>query len=227
MNGKFARRSTGVRVLTLVLAFVLVMGASVAGTLAWLSATTGPVTNTFTSEELFADAENNFKLWEHKAEDTDGDGRFTLTEEKVVANSYSILPGVNIPKDPTVEINDLEEHAYLYIKVTGLPMASGLSATVNSANWTALGDEYPGVYVYSGANADPATKVIKATDSNKVTFTANILTNDQVVVAADYAGAADNISLSFNAYMVQATGNGTTAAEAWANTYGAPAGEGN
>ena len=227
MNGKFARRSTGVRVLTLVLAFVLVMGASVAGTLAWLSATTGPVVNTFASEELFADAENNFKLWENKAEDTDGDGCFTLTEEKVTTNSYSILPGVNIPKNPTVEIVGLEEYAYLYIKVTGLPMATGLTATVDADNWTELGAAYPGVYVYIGEKADSATKVIKATDSNKVTFNATILTDNQVVVDAAYTGAADDISLSFDAYMVQATGNGANAAEAWANTYGAPAGEGN
>lgn len=234
MNGKYVRRSTGVRVLTLVLAFVLVMGASVAGTLAWLTAKTTQVTNTFTSAELFDDPGTDFTLWEHKAYDTDGDGRFEWAKktgesyvkvdkaeeaDEVSTNTYSILPGVNIPKDPTVDVVDLKEHAYLYIKVTGLPLDTGLTASVDTANWTALGTDYPGVYVYSGTAA--TDKVIKATNTDKKTFTATILTSNQIEVAGTYAGTNDNITLSFEAYMVQATGNGSNAAEAWANTYGA------
>ena len=216
MSKNFAGRSKGFKVMSLVLAFVLVVGASVAGTLAWLTAQTPTVTNTFTSAELFSD-NGSFTLWEHKAEDDDGDGVYTLDNStEVKSNSYSILPGVNIPKDPTVDVVGLEEHAYLYIKVTST-LPTGLTYSIDSANWTALSD-YDGVYVYSGSNAE--NNIIKATNAAQKNFEATILTDNQIVVANNYSGTSDDITLSFEAYMVQATGNGDNAVDAWANTYG-------
>jgi predicted ribosomally synthesized peptide with SipW-like signal peptide len=216
MSKNFAGRSKGFKVMSLVLAFVLVVGASVAGTLAWLTAQTETVTNTFTSAELFSD-NGSFTLWEHKAVDTDGDGVYTPDNSiEVKSNSYSILPGVNIPKDPTVDVVGLEEHAYLYIKVTST-LPEGLTYSIYSENWTALSG-YDGVYVYSGSNAE--NNIIKATNAELKTFTATILTGNQIVVADNYSGTNDDIKLSFDAYMVQATGNGDSAAAAWANTYG-------
>lgn len=218
MSGRFEKRSKGFKAMALVLAFVLVIGASVVGTLAWLTATTDQVKNTFASAELFETPVKDFTLWEHKAE-PNGNGTYKLGTEEVLKNTYEILPGVTIPKDPTVDVVNLEEYAYLYIKVTGLPMGDGLTATVDDANWTAL-NGYDGVYVYSGTYAE--SNIIKATDEVKKTFTATILTNNRIEVASTYNGTRDNIELSFDAYMVQATGNGDNAAAAWANTYGAP-----
>ena len=216
MSKNFAGRSKGFKVMTLVLAVVLVIGASVAGTLAWLTAQTETVTNTFTSAELFGD-NGSFTLWEHKAKDDDGDGVYMLDDStEVTSNSYSILPGVNIPKDPTVDVVGLEEHAYLYIKVTST-LPEGLTYSIDSENWTALSG-YDGVYVYSGSNAE--NNIVKATNAAPKTFTATILTDNQIVVADSYSGTSDDIKLSFDAYMVQATGNGDSAAAAWANTYG-------
>lgn len=217
MSKNFAGRSKGFKVMSLVLAFVLVVGASVAGTLAWLTAKTPTVTNTFTSAELFDNPDDQFTLWEHKAKDDDGDGVYTLdTSSEVRSNSYSILPGVNIPKDPTVDVVGLEEHAYLYIKVTST-LPTGLRYTIDSDNWTALSG-YDGVYVYSGSNAE--NNIVKATNAAPETFEATILTGNQIMVADNYSGTSDGITLSFDAYMVQATGNGDSAADAWANTYG-------
>ena len=221
MNRKFENRSKGFKIATLALALVLVSGASVAGTLAWLTSETTKVTNTFTSAELFGNPTNDFTLWEYQA-DLGENGKYTLnTNKKVEGNAYDILPGVNIPKNPTVDVVNLEEYAYLYIKVTGLPMTTGLRATIEDSNWKALDTtEYPGVYVYSGSYADASSHVIKATDEGKKTFTATILKDNQIEVSDTYADKSDNISLSFQAYMVQATGNGNDAAGAWGNTYG-------
>lgn len=227
------KHNTLTKVLSLVLALVLVVGASVAGTLAWLTAKTEKVTNTFASAELFDDPNANFTLWEHKAADVDGDGKYEwakLENEKLVkvenaenadevnGNAYIVLPGVNIPKDPTVDVENLEGNAYLYIKVTSSALPTGMSYEIGT-DWNALGDAYPGIYVYTGTQANTAN-VIEATESAKKTFKVNILKDNQVVVAGTYAGTADNISLEFQAYMVQATGNGADAAAAWANTYG-------
>ena len=222
MSGRFTNHGKAFKVLSLVLAFVLVIGASVAGTLAWLTAQTPTVTNTFTSAELFANPENDFTLWEHEAVQKN-DGTYTLNSTKVFANTYELLPGVDIPKDPTVDVDNLKEYAYLYIKVSGLPMATGLTATIDTAKWTALGDKYPNVYVYMGEHAN-GQKVIEATETNPVTFTQTILTDNKITVASTFdANKAGSLSeLKFEAYMVQATGNGANAAEAWVNTFGAP-----
>lgn len=239
MNGKFVRRSTGVRVLTLVLALVLVVGASVAGTLAWLTAETDEVVNTFTSAELFDATTGSFTLWEHRVADVDEDGQYEWAKvendafvkveqtkaDKVTENSYDILPGVDIPKDPTVDVVNLEEHAYLYIEVAGT-LPDGLSYSIDTNNWQEL-TGYDGVYVFKGNYAkDKAVtnNVIPATDTSKVSFTANILAGNTITVFKEYNGTADTgLTLTFNAYMVQATGNGTSAAEAWGNTYGTSA----
>ena len=221
MNAKHARHSKGVKVITLVLAFVLVIGASISGTLAWLTAKTGEVKNTFTSAELFG-SEGGLTLTEQKAS-ANSDGTYTLTSETTTnGNAYNILPGVDIPKDPMVSVTNLEESAYLYIKVTeNLP--SGLTYEIDSRYWAVLDNtNYPGIYVYKGASA--ANNVISASDSNMKTFTAPILAGNKITVAGTYDGTSDDLSLAFEAYMVQATGNGTNAATAWTNTYGAPSG---
>lgn len=132
MNGKNSNRRSRsfiTKALTLAMAFILVIGASVGGTLAWLAAQSNTVTNTFTSAELFANPSANFTLWEHQAVLAD-DGTYTLNDTEVQSNTYDILPGVDIPKDPTVDIVELEEHAYLYIKVTGA-LPTGLTATID------------------------------------------------------------------------------------------------
>ena len=181
---------------------------------------TEKVTNTFASAELFDDPDANFTLWEHQVTDADADGRYDLaTTTTTTGNAYIVLPGVSIPKDPTVDVKNLEGNAYLYIEVTSSNLPTGLSYEIGT-DWTALdAAKYPNVYVYIGEKAN-AAKVIEATESAKETFTVNILKDNQVVVADNYSGTADNISLAFQAYMVQATGNGADAAAAWANTYG-------
>ena len=227
MSGSFEnrRKSSSVsKALMLATVFVLVIGVSVAGTLAWLSAQSETVTNTFTSAELFADPSAQFTLWEHQATDDDKDGRYTLTAEEVTVNTYDILPGINIPKDPTVDVVELEENAYLYIKVTDT-LPEGLSYSIDAGNWEPLTGTAD-VWVYKGTHADD--NVIKASGDSEKTFMVNILTQTADAVYGDYAitvpsgytGAAAEGTLSFSAYMVQATGNGTNAAEAWANTYG-------
>lgn len=200
--------------LVLVLALVLLLGVSVGGTLAWLTAQTDEVKNTFTSAKLFDDAATEFTLWEHEATDSDGDGVYTLdTNSEVPSNTYKVLPGVNIPKDPTVDIVDLQENAYLYIKVTS-NLPNTLSYSIDDDNWESLTGT-TGVWVYKGEHA--VDNVIKPTDTEHHTFTVNILTQETdgtaITVASDYSGT-NSVELTFNAYMVQAAGTGT-AAEAW------------
>lgn len=88
--------------LLIALAIVLVIAMSVTGTLAYLTANTGAVTNTFTVGKVFdeedSDTHKNFELLEHGI--TGKPGEYTLTAEEVSGNEYTVMPGVNIPKDP-------------------------------------------------------------------------------------------------------------------------------
>lgn len=220
------RKRSVSKAMALVIAFVLTVGISITGTLAWLTAQSETVTNTFTSAKLFEDPTTQFTLWEHEATDDNKDGRYELTTNVVTSNTYDILPGVNIPKDPTVDVKKLEEHAYLYIMVTnGLPNELKDSYTIDSDNWELL-TGYIDVWVYKGTEAD-ANHVIKASDdsdSTKKTFTVNVLTQNQqdgtsITVPSDYSGTANGSTLVFNAYMAQATGNGDDAVGAWVNTF--------
>lgn len=207
------------KVLAIVLAVVLIVGATIGATLAWLTAQTEKVTNTFTSAKLFAEPENDFTLWEHEATDEDKDGAYELNNQKeVTSNTYKILPGVDIPKDPTVDVVELQECGYLYITVATNSLPTGVTYSIDSNEWEVLSG-YSGVWVYKGSQA--VNNVISASVNAKKSFTVNILTDKEVLVADDYTPVANPGTLTFNAYMVQATGNGANAAEAWANTYGA------
>lgn len=89
------------RTLTLVIALVLVAMCAVGGTLAWLT-DTDTVTNTFTVGNV------DISLTES---DADGDGNNK-------ANSYKMIPGNTITKDPKVTVTAGSEDCYLFVEIT-------------------------------------------------------------------------------------------------------------
>ena len=78
--------------LTTVLAIVLVVALSVAGTYAYLTDKTGPVVNTFTV----------------------GNVNIDLTE---TTTDYKMIPGMTIHKDPMVTVKENSEDCWLFVKV--------------------------------------------------------------------------------------------------------------
>ena len=79
------------RTLALILALVLVFGAAVGGTIAYLTDTTDPVTNTFTVGKV------DITLTETFNTDTDNDG----TND---AWKAQLIPGTTYAKDPVVTV---------------------------------------------------------------------------------------------------------------------------
>lgn len=79
--------------LTTVLAIVLVVALSVAGTYAYLTDKTGPVVNTFTV----------------------GNVNIDLTES--TGGFYKMVPGTTIGKDPKVTVKENSEDCWLFVKV--------------------------------------------------------------------------------------------------------------
>lgn len=94
------------KTLTIAIALVLVVALAVGATWAYLTAQSGPVVNTFTVGNIL-DKDAEFKLYEHVANKQD-DGTYTLGSEIAPdGNAYTVMPGVNLPKDPTVEVTKM------------------------------------------------------------------------------------------------------------------------
>lgn len=96
-----------------VLALVLVVAvASVGGTIAWLTAKTDTVTNTFTVGDI------NIDLYETKYPngDTKKDGNGEETRLNVNEWSAKLIPGEEYHKNPVVSVADGSEDCYLFVK---------------------------------------------------------------------------------------------------------------
>lgn len=132
---------------------VLLVGASIMGTLAYLTST-DTVTNTFTVGNV------SIKLDEAKVND-DGkpvgkDGKEVTdlaTAERVDQNSYKLMPGHSYTKDPTVTVEEGSESSYVRLLVTvtfgkeltETQLATKLDGifTGYNPNWVRNGDPKP------------------------------------------------------------------------------------
>lgn len=172
--------------LTTVLAIVLVVALSVAGTYAYLTDKTGPVENTFTVGNV------DIKLAE-----TTGD-------------SYKMVPGTTIKKDPKVTVEANSEACWLFVKVEKSANFDDFMTCDMANGWTAL-PNVDGVFY----------RTVEASGTDQVF---PVLANDTVSVKSDVTkdmmdaienGTAANPTLTFTAYACQTAGI-DTAAKAWA-----------
>ena len=122
MKNHANRRSVSSKAFAAVLALVLVLGCALGGTVAWLVAESGPVTNTFTY------------------------GDININLEETTGSSYKIIPGVDIAKDPKVTVEADSEACWLFVKVDEVGTFVADKVTYSVADgWTALTGQ-PGVY---------------------------------------------------------------------------------
>ena len=125
-QGKYAapvrrrRRRNTLKPMLIAMAVVLLLGCVTGGTLAWLTSTTDPVTNTFTV----------------------GDINITLDE---TTSDYKMIPGYTIAKDPKVTVAANSEKCYLFVKVTKSTNFDNYMTYEMASGWTAV-DGTTGVY---------------------------------------------------------------------------------
>lgn len=119
MSKKSNKRKSGMstRACVTMLALVLVLGCAVGGTIAWLTAQTEPVKNTFTYGKV------DIELKERKYDQTTN----TLKDEYVTENTYKIVPGMNMPKDPFITVLSDSEDCWVFLKVEEENFIDGLS----------------------------------------------------------------------------------------------------
>ncbi len=178
------------------LALVLVFGAVVGGTLAWLLDSTAPVVNTFTVGNIVIALDET---------NVDGESEF--------ANSYKMIPGDTIAKDPKVTVKAGSEAAYVFVKIDEANSLDTFVSYTVASPWQAL-DDVDGVYYIDQTTLIEATEdvVYPVITDNQVTV--NSVTEAQM--AALRADDAALPSMTFTAYAIQKANIGT-AAEAWTN----------
>lgn len=204
-NGKFSnRKGVATKAMFVILAVVLIVGISVGGTLAWLTATTESVVNTFTVGDI------NIKLEEH-AYNPDATS-VKLNDTPVTSQTYPLIPGTTYFKDPTVTVLANSEDCYLFVKFEEdnkntdvLTYTSNLDENGWMKLTTVAGVTNVWYREVDKSSTDVSFALLK---DNKVTVPAS-LTKDQMPHAE---GAP---KLTFTAYAVQKD-NIATAAAAWA-----------
>ena len=182
-----------------VLALVLVIAMSVAGTIAFLTDTTDPITNTFTVGKV------DITLTETFNTDTDGD-------QKNDAWKAQLIPGTTYAKDPVVTVTADSEDCWLFVKfeekndaATYLDYTSNLTA---ANGWTQGDDtDIPSNVWYRAVAKDAAVKSFHLLDGDTVTIDSTAVTNDNMNTAA-------NAQLVYTAYACQSANMSVEAA--WA-----------
>lgn len=188
------------KILAAALAAVLCVGVGIGGTLAWLTATSGTVTNTFTVGDI------NIKLDEAPLK---ADGTLDTAAARVNANvedSYKIVPGGTQPKDPTVTVLAKSEKCYVYVSIEnnivltkdGKSVAVA-SVDIDTSKWELIGTkDNETVYRYKTV-VDAATADVKVPVFANVTYSDTITKADigalagKTIVINSFAHQSDNI----------------------------------
>ena len=201
MRGKHCKKSvkySGKKMVIMLASLALVLCTAIGGTLAWLITETAPVVNTFTYGDI------NITL-EETDNNKDGDNDPNT-------NTYPMVPGQSITKDPKVTFKANSEDAWLFVKLEKVNNFDDFMTYEIASGWTAL-DNVDGVYYreVSKAAQDAEFTVIK---DNTVTVKGEV--TKEMLNALDANGASNYPKLIVTAYAVQRDSNIATAADAWA-----------
>lgn len=185
---KRKKKGVSTKVFLSLLALVLVVGCAVGGTIAWLTAKTDPVVNTFTYGKI----------------------KIELAETKPENKQATIIPGVNISKDPKVTVKADSEACWLFVKVAeeGTFVANKVTYSI-ADGWTqGDGTVIPTNVYYREVNAVTA-------DTDFYVLKDNMVTVSEELTKAEVNSITTQPTLTFTAYAVQKDGIDTVA-DAWA-----------
>ena len=198
------------KTVAVLMAAMLIFGGAMGATVAWLTASTEQVVNTFTY----------------------GNVKIKLEETKPLGQTAKMVPGDVIEKAPKVTVTAGSEPCYVFVKITPSANYRTFFGTFTSENiaegWTLLADAGKGeeqVYYKEAANEgsdasaelmnDWTSYILKGTD----TYPNGAVTVSSIVTKEDMdkleAGGSDLLpTLTFQAFAVQKA-NIADASEAW------------
>lgn len=184
------------KALLLSLCAVLLVVASVMGTMAYLTST-ATVTNTFTVGDAVTITLDEVQV--------NPDGTPVTGAARVTENSYKLMPGHEYTKDPTVHVTGGE--CYVFVKVNnGLTSleaeANTIEAQMKANDWKAV-TGVEGLYVYAtgsetktAVSGDPAATPLTVFEKFTIKDTAvrNDLTKASNIVIRAYAVQTDGFT---------------------------------
>ena len=178
--------------LALVLALALMVVGAVGGTLAWLTAKSDMVVNTFTTSDIKVEL------------------------KETTGNTYKMVPGNTISKDPEAKVLAGSEECYLFVKLDKSQNFDNFLTYDMATGWTKLEGVADTVYYREVKTADIGTAydVLK---NNQVTVKGDVTKEQMNALNADSAAKP---TLTITAYASQLHKSATeqfTAKEAWDN----------
>ena len=188
--------------LALILALTLLTVGIVAGTLAWLTAKSDTVTNTFTTSDI------------------------TVKLQETTGTSYKMIPGYDLEKNPKAWVVDGSEDCYLFVKLDWANNTYTSGETAKSYLDWAIADGWEPVPDETNVYYRTVTSAQMSSD-NGTTNAYPILAGNKVTVSGDITKEQMNAftdatlpKLTITAYASQLHKNATetfSASEAWSN----------
>ena len=189
----------------LALAAVLLVGAAVGGTLAWLTDTTETIQNHFTIGNLDITLQETDELIPSQTTVLDAD------DVAQKHSNYQMIPGgPAMAKDPTVVVKKLDNganvDAYVFVKLTktapqGLNVDDYLTYSIDATKWTPVQGQTDVWYTtVSAADVATGNVTIPVLTDNQVTVKSTVTNADMEAVGAN------GLDLTFQAYAIQQTG---------------------
>lgn len=169
------------RIVTIIALALSIAAFTVATTTAYLISLAGPVDNAFTI------------------------GNIDLTLSETTGESYRLIPGKIINKDPTVRVAGGSEDCWLFIKVTKTSSFDDYITSVMEDGWTHLGG-FDGVY-YRHVTKSAGGSEFGILKNNSMTVV-DTLTEEKMTAITETP------KITFKAYAVQSHGI-ETANDAW------------
>ena len=184
--------------LAMVLALVLLAVCAVSGTLAWLTAKSDTVVNTFTTSDIKVEL------------------------KETTGAEYKMVPGYTIGKDPKATVLAGSEECYLFVKlVKSNNFDTYLEYTI-ADGWTQLTTDKDGnnitdlIYYRKVLTADIGTAYSVLKD-DQVTVLGTVTKADMEALNAEGAVKPTLTITAYASQLYKSAGVEFTAAEAWAN----------
>ena len=178
------------KVLAMLLAVLMIVTATVAGTVAWLQVETTDVVNTFTTSDI------------------------NITLAETTGNEYKMVPGNTISKDPKVTVKAGSENCWLFVEVTEA------CTVADEEFDDYLTYAIAGGWTQGDGTSIPANVWYREVTDVTADAPFSVLENDQVSVKTSVtkgmmeAAKGKEPTLTFKAYAVQKA-NVATEADAW------------
>lgn len=182
------KKTFGVKALAALAAVALALGCVIGGTMAWLTAQTTPVTNTFTTSDI------------------------GVTLAETTGTSYQMIPGYTITKDPKVTVTAGSETCYLFVKVEKSTNFDAFMEYSMADGWTEL-TEGSGVF-YRIVESNALVREFSILAGDTVTVKADV--TKEMMTARDFTSPTLTFTAYASQYMKNNTEH-FTPADAWAN----------